>query len=83
MISPYYTHYCREKIWDHCAGFVIVEEAGGCVTDAGGNRLDFSHGRYLKLDRWVLSYIAYTPLTRCQLGCGCLLQMSSSQDSCG
>ena len=21
----------REKIWDHCAGFVIVEEAGGKV----------------------------------------------------
>jgi hypothetical protein len=22
----------REKIWDHCAGFVIVEEAGGKVS---------------------------------------------------
>jgi 3'-phosphoadenosine 5'-phosphosulfate (PAPS) 3'-phosphatase len=21
----------REKIWDHCAGFLIVEEAGGKV----------------------------------------------------
>lgn len=41
----------REKIWDHCAGFVIVEEAGGRVTDAGGTRLDFSKGRYLQLDR--------------------------------
>ena len=40
----------REKIWDHCAGFVIVEEAGGKVTDASGTRLDFSKGRFL-LDR--------------------------------
>lgn len=29
--SPTY----KEKIWDHCAGVVIVEEAGGKVTDAG------------------------------------------------
>ena len=26
----------KEKIWDHAAGVVIVEEAGGLVTDAGG-----------------------------------------------
>ncbi len=37
----------REKIWDHAAGVVIVEEAGGKVTDAAGDRLDFSLGRYL------------------------------------
>eukprot|EP00798_Chlamydomonas_sp_ICE-L_P028839 gene28839-32028_t len=37
----------REKIWDHAAGFVIVEEAGGKVTDAHGQRLDFSQGREL------------------------------------
>ena len=37
----------REKIWDHAPGFVIVEEAGGRVTDAAGDRLDFSLGRYL------------------------------------
>jgi len=38
----------REKIWDHAAGVVIVEEAGGRVTDALGNKLDFSQGRYLE-----------------------------------
>jgi hypothetical protein len=27
----------REKIWDHCAGAIIVEEAGGRITDATGN----------------------------------------------
>lgn len=48
-------HTRREKIWDHCAGFVIVEEAGGKVTDAGGRRLDFSKGRYLALDRGIIA----------------------------
>lgn len=24
----------REKIWDHCAGYVIVQEAGGKVWEA-------------------------------------------------
>ena len=26
----------REKIWDHCAGQVIVEEAGLVISDASG-----------------------------------------------
>lgn len=45
----------REKIWDHCAGFCIVEEAGGKVTDGAGRRLDFSKGRYLELDKGILA----------------------------
>lgn len=45
----------REKIWDHCAGFVIVEEAGGRVTDASGARLDFAKGRWLDLDRGIIA----------------------------
>eukprot|EP00877_Chromochloris_zofingiensis_P002003 jgi/Chrzof1/11803/Cz06g10200.t1 len=45
----------REKIWDHCAGFVIVEEAGGKVTDASGARLDFSRGRWLDLNRGIIA----------------------------
>ena len=39
--SPESPHY-REKIWDHAAGSLIVEEAGGCVTDMHGKRLDFT-----------------------------------------
>lgn len=31
----------REKIWDHAAGALIVEEAGGIVTDMHGRPLDF------------------------------------------
>lgn len=45
----------KEKIWDHAAGVVIVEEAGGVVTDAGGRPLDFSRGVYLEgLDRGIV-----------------------------
>lgn len=38
----------KEKIWDHAAGSLIVEEAGGTVTDLTGNRLDFTRGRALE-----------------------------------
>lgn len=45
----------REKVWDHASGVIIVEEAGGVVTDAGGTPLDFSKGRYLELDRGIVA----------------------------
>ncbi|MGB3138248.1 MAG: inositol monophosphatase family protein, partial [Nodosilinea sp.] len=32
----------REKIWDHAAGVLVVEEAGGRVTDMRGQPLDFA-----------------------------------------
>lgn len=38
----------QEKIWDHAAGYIVVKEAGGEVTDCMGNKLDFSLGRTLK-----------------------------------
>jgi 3'(2'), 5'-bisphosphate nucleotidase len=31
----------RENIWDHAAGAIVVEEAGGRVTDIHGRPLDF------------------------------------------
>ena len=34
----------KEKIWDHAAGTIIAEEAGGRVTDVLGRPLDFSCG---------------------------------------
>jgi len=37
----------KECIWDHAAGAIIVEEAGGKVTDFDGKELDFSKGRKL------------------------------------
>lgn len=36
-----------EKIWDHAPGAHFVTEAGGRVSDLGGNALDFSTGRYM------------------------------------
>ncbi|KAJ0236446.1 SAL1 phosphatase [Hirschfeldia incana] len=44
----------REKIWDHVAGAIVVTEAGGIVTDAGGKELDFSKGKYLDLDTGII-----------------------------
>jgi 3'(2'), 5'-bisphosphate nucleotidase len=37
----------REKVWDHAAGSVIIEEAGGRVSDLAGKALDFSEGGLL------------------------------------
>lgn len=37
----------RQKVWDHAAGCVIIEEAGGTVTDAAGRPLDFTCGSML------------------------------------
>jgi len=45
----------EEKIWDHAAGALIVEEAGGRVTDTRGRPLDFSIGRTLKNNKGVVA----------------------------
>ncbi|KAL7129609.1 hypothetical protein ABFS83_13G079800 [Erythranthe nasuta] len=46
----------KEKIWDHAAGVLLVIEAGGVVTDAGGCQLDFSRGIYLEgIDRGIIA----------------------------
>jgi len=45
----------REKIWDHAAGKLVVECAGGTVTDADGRRLDFGHGRRLERNRGIVA----------------------------
>jgi 3'(2'), 5'-bisphosphate nucleotidase len=44
----------REKIWDHAAGALIVEEAGGRVSDLKGRPLDFSRGAVLEANEGVL-----------------------------
>ena len=44
----------REKIWDHAAGALIVEEAGGCVTDMHGRPLDFASGDRMEVNRGVV-----------------------------
>jgi 3'(2'), 5'-bisphosphate nucleotidase len=45
----------HDKIWDVAAGALIVQEAGGCVTDLDGRALDFSAGRTLRRNRGVLA----------------------------
>ena len=44
----------QEKIWDHAAGSIVVQEAGGRVTDVAGAALDFSLGRTLANNRGVI-----------------------------
>ncbi|MDD5307466.1 MAG: 3'(2'),5'-bisphosphate nucleotidase [Deltaproteobacteria bacterium] len=46
--------YC-EKIWDHAAGMLVVEESGGCVTDVAGKPLDLSCGRELTANRGIVA----------------------------
>lgn len=45
----------QEKIWDHAAGSIIVNEAGGRVTDIYGKPLDFSRGRKLQSNKGVVA----------------------------
>ena len=44
----------REKIWDHAGGVLVVEEAGGKVTDVAGRPLDFTRGKELTENRGVV-----------------------------
>jgi 3'(2'), 5'-bisphosphate nucleotidase len=45
----------REKIWDHAAGKLLVESAGGTVTDVDGKSLEFIHGRTLDANQGVIA----------------------------
>jgi 3'(2'), 5'-bisphosphate nucleotidase len=45
----------RERIWDQAAGSIIVEEAGGRITDLDGQPLDFSQGRTLAKNRGIVA----------------------------
>ena len=52
FLSPADTEY-REKIWDQAAGSIVLEEAGGRMTDLSGKPLDFAHGRTLAQNRGI------------------------------
>jgi len=43
----------REKIWDQAAGALVIEEAGGKVSDLDGKQLDFTAGRTLANNRGI------------------------------
>jgi len=44
----------KENIWDHAAGMIIAEEAGGRVTDILGRPLDFSCGIKMEKNHGIL-----------------------------
>ncbi len=44
----------KENIWDHAAGSIIAEEAGGRVTDILGRPLDFSSGIKMGKNQGIL-----------------------------
>jgi 3'(2'), 5'-bisphosphate nucleotidase len=54
LLSPAKPDY-REKIWDQAAGSIILEEAGGRITDLDGQSLDFTTGRSLTHNRGILA----------------------------
>jgi len=54
LLSPSRPDY-RETVWDQAAGSIIVEEAGGRVSDLDGKPLDFRQGRTLAANRGVLA----------------------------
>ncbi len=54
LLSPTYPDY-REKIWDQAAGSLVIEEAGGRITDLDGKGLDFSVGPLLTQNRGVVA----------------------------
>jgi len=45
----------EEKVWDHAAGWMIIKEAGGAVTDIHGAPLDFSAGRSLSHNAGIVA----------------------------
>ncbi len=54
LLSPQQPNY-REKIWDQAAGSLVIEEAGGRVSDLFGASLDFTTGRELSRNVGVLA----------------------------
>ena len=45
----------RECIWDHAAGMIVVQEAGGTVTDAAGVPLNFLTGKRMRENRGIVA----------------------------
>ena len=44
----------QEKIWDHAGGVLVVEEAGGQVSDVQGRAVEFKHGPTLKVNQGMV-----------------------------
>ena len=44
-----------EKIWDHAAGVLLTEQAGGTVTDLFGKPIEWNHGRELTANTGIIA----------------------------
>jgi 3'(2'), 5'-bisphosphate nucleotidase len=58
LLSPAKPDY-REKIWDQAAGALVLQEAGGRISDLHGLPLDFTTGRRLVNNRGILASNTY------------------------
>jgi 3'(2'), 5'-bisphosphate nucleotidase len=54
LLSPAKPDY-REKIWDQAAGALVLQEAGGRISDLRGKSLDFTSGYRLVHNRGILA----------------------------
>ena len=54
LLSPKRPDY-KEMIWDQAAGAILLEEAGGKITDLSGKPLDFGQGKTLAANRGVFA----------------------------
>lgn len=54
LLSPKRPDY-KEMIWDQAAGSILLEEAGGRITDLSGKALDFGKGKTLAANRGVFA----------------------------
>jgi len=48
-----FSNFC--VLQDHVGGSIIIEEAGGVVTDAFGKPLDFGLGKTLKANKGIVA----------------------------
>jgi 3'(2'), 5'-bisphosphate nucleotidase len=65
LLSPSKPDY-REKIWDQASGALIIEEAGGQITDLHGKGLDFTAGKTLVKNQGVLASNGYLHMAAVQ-----------------
>ncbi len=54
LLTPAQPNY-REKIWDQAAGSIILEEAGGRISDINGKPLRFEYDRCLIHNQGILA----------------------------
>jgi 3'(2'), 5'-bisphosphate nucleotidase len=48
-------HDFHDAVWDQATGTILIEEAGGRVTDLVGRPLDFSKGRRLSTNEGIVA----------------------------